>query len=79
MDALLRSPVAAAVAAVVVVAIVVALVVRSRRRSARRLPPAPIAEPAPPPEAAYLDSSHIIEGPIVGGPSPPEPGRPPER
>jgi hypothetical protein len=40
----------------------------------------PAPPPAQPPDAAYLDSSHIIEGPVVGGGERPgSPDRPRER
>jgi hypothetical protein len=71
--ALLGHPAVAVAIAVAIVA--VALVAFRRRRRAR--PPLPAPPPAPRPDAAYLDSSHIIEGPVVGdGERPGSPDRP---
>ena len=61
-----------------VVAIALAFRRRARARAVRPLPPLPEPSPAPA-EVAFLDSSHIIEGPIIGratnGEPPAEPGR----
>jgi hypothetical protein len=76
--ALLGHPAVAVAIAVAIVA--VALVVFRRRRRRRTRPPLPAPPPAQPPDAAYLDSSHIIEGPVVGGGERPgSPDRPRER
>ena len=69
--ALLRHP--AVVAAIVVAIVAVALVLIRRRRRATAPPPVQAPLPEPPPEAAYLDSSHILEGPIAGDPARPDP------
>ena len=66
--ALLRHP--AVVAAIVVAIVAVALVLIRRRRRATAPPPVPAPPPPPaPPETAYLDSSHILDGPIGGDPT----------
>jgi hypothetical protein len=49
-----------------VVAVALALVLRRRAR-ARAMRPPPPPDPAPAEtEATFLDSSHIIDGPIIG-------------
>ena len=62
--ALLGHP--AVVAAIVVAIVAGALVLIRRRRRATPPPPVETVPAALLPEAAYLDSSHILEGPIVG-------------
>jgi len=68
MDALALLGHPAVVAAIVVAIVAVALVLIRRRRRATAPTPVPAPSP-PPPEAAYLDSSHILDGPIVGDPT----------
>ena len=84
MDALALLGHPAVVAAIVVAIVAVALVlIRRRRRAAAPAPtPTPTPTPAPspppaPPEAAYLDSSHILDGPVTGDAA--RPGPPHER
>lgn len=74
MDALAPLGHPAVVAAIVVAIVAVALVLSRRRRRRRATAPTPVPAPPPsPPEAAYLDSSHILEGPIVGDAAPADP------
>lgn len=71
MDALALLGHPAVVAAIVVAIVAVALVLSRRRR--RATAPTPVPPPSAPPEAAYLDSSHILEGPIAGDAARPDP------
>jgi len=63
-----------------VVAVALALVLRRRARASAMPPSPPMPEPSPAAtEAAFLDSSHIIDGPIIGGGTEREPPVAPDR
>ena len=59
----------AAIVAILLLLVALVLVVRriGRARQQRSPPPAPVSEPVPAEtDVAFLDSSHIIDAPIIG-------------
>ena len=78
--ALLGHPAFVAAIFVAVVAVALVLIRRRRRRAAAPAPAPPQTQTqaqaqTPTTEAAYLDSSHILDGPIVGEGARPDPPR----
>ena len=64
----------------ILLVVALALVLRRRARASAMPPSPPMPEPSPAAtEAAFLDSSHIIAGPIIGGGTEREPPVAPDR